>query len=74
MLTNNVLASLGRMIRRAYNNMDSSFLLRFECWNSVEHSENFKKLMIDDNPNPAKCFSTMELSIVDTAIKMLKAH
>ena len=74
MWTNNVLACLGRMMRRAYDNMDSSFLLRFECWNSVEHSENFKKLMIDDNLDQAKCFRTMESSIVDTAINMLKAH
>ena len=54
--------------------MDSSFPMRFEFWNSEENSEEFKKLMVDDNVDPTKCFNAMETSIVDAAIKMLRTQ
>ena len=67
-------ASLGKSIQHYYHQMDNSFPMQFEFWNSEENSEEFKKLMVDDNVDPAKCFNAMETSIVDAAIKMLKSQ
>ena len=69
-----VVASLGKSIQRYYRQMDCSFPMRFELWNSEENSEEFKKLMVDDNVDPTKCFNAMETSIVDAAIKMLRTQ
>ena len=69
-----IVASLGASIQRYYHQGESGFPIRFEFWNSEENCEEFKKLMVDDNADPTKCFNTMETSIVDTAIKLLKSQ
>ena len=65
------LGLIEKTLQRLCDESKNCFPICVEFWTSERDGELFRKLMIDDNSDPSKCFATLESSIIDVVMQTL---
>ena len=60
-----------KTLQRFCDESKSCYPISVEYWTSERDGELFRMLMIDDNPDPSKCFATLESTIIDMAMQAI---
>ena len=66
-----IIGLVGKKIRELCDESKNCYPISAEFWTSERDGELFRKLMIDENSDPSKCFATIESSIIDVAMQTL---
>ncbi|KNB43743.1 hypothetical protein JH06_3372 [Blastocystis sp. subtype 4] len=71
MIMNDPNSLIEKTLQRLCDESKNCFPICVEFWTSERDGELFRKLMIDDNSDPSKCFATLESSIIDVVMQTL---